>query len=310
MEFSQLPTIIASKVYQVLQTGAGIAPFKHHPPESPGAEWQVSIVPFQNQDASPPTAALLVVDDHTLVAQVQRLEIEAANLRLVKAMADRMAHEIGNALVPLATHQQLLAEKFRDAEFRASLDVAMADGVKRISRLTAQMRFLARDSLLTTGAIPLKQVVEEAFQEALKHQSAKSAKLKLDEGDQAVILNGDRAALRHALAEIVLNAIQANPAEARVTTRLSTETDAAGARWAHVEIQDTGTGFTPEAAEKATQAFFTTRTIGLGLGLTVARKIIEAHQGRLIIPAPAAGHFGLVKISLPLTSVQIGRAHV
>jgi len=51
-----------------------------------------------------------------------RLEIEAANLRLIKSMADRLAHEIGNALVPLATHQQLLAEKYKDKEFRESLD--------------------------------------------------------------------------------------------------------------------------------------------------------------------------------------------
>ena len=43
-------------------------------------------------------------------------------------MADRLTHEIGNAMVPLSTHQQLLAEKWKDAEFRASLNVALAEG--------------------------------------------------------------------------------------------------------------------------------------------------------------------------------------
>ena len=86
------------------------------------------------------------MDDLTQSEQLRRLEIEAANLRMVKTMADRLAHEIGNAMVPLSTHQQLLAEKYRDPEFRASLDTALAEGVKRVNRLLNQMRFLARDS--------------------------------------------------------------------------------------------------------------------------------------------------------------------
>ena len=53
-------------------------------------------------------------------------------------MADRLAHEVGNALVPLSTHQQLLAEKFNDKEFRESLNQALADGVKRVTRLPAR----------------------------------------------------------------------------------------------------------------------------------------------------------------------------
>ena len=50
-----------------------------------------------------------MVEDLTQSEQLRRLEIEASNLRLTKTMADWLAHEIGNALVPLSTHQQLLA---------------------------------------------------------------------------------------------------------------------------------------------------------------------------------------------------------
>ena len=91
---------------------------------------------------------LLTAEDLTQTEQLQKLEIEAENLRLVKSMADRMAHEIGNTMVPLSTHQQLLAEKYKDAEFRESLDHALADGVKRVTRLVNQMRFLAREGHL------------------------------------------------------------------------------------------------------------------------------------------------------------------
>jgi len=54
-------------------------------------------------------------------------------LRLVKAMADRLAHEINNALVPLSTHQQLLADKWETPNSAPPSNLALADGVKRVS---------------------------------------------------------------------------------------------------------------------------------------------------------------------------------
>jgi nitrogen fixation/metabolism regulation signal transduction histidine kinase len=248
-------------------------------------------------------AALLVVEDHTQAEAFRRLELETANLRLVRSMAERLAHEIGNAMVPLSTHQQLLTEKFKDPEFRASLDLAMSDGVKRVSRLISQMRYLARDTVMSKEAVALTQLLEEAFKEAARHQPAKSAKLQFDNGRQPIILTGDRAALRHALAEVLLNAIQANIPDAKVGIHAETENDAEGRGWVHIEVTDNGTGFTPEAALKAPTPFFTTRTVGLGLGLCVTRKIIEVHQGRLAIVNQAGGKPGVVRLSLPLQAI-------
>jgi nitrogen fixation/metabolism regulation signal transduction histidine kinase len=215
-------------------------------------------------------------------------------------MADRLAHEVGNALVPLSTHQQLLAEKFKDPEFRASLDVALSDSVKRVSRLISQMRYLARDSVIAKEAVALNQLVDEAFKEAFRHQPTRSAKLQFDNGKQPIVLTGDRAALRHALAEVLLNAIQANTADAKIAIHAETENDSEGRGWVHIDVTDNGSGFTPEAAQKAPTPFFTTRTVGLGLGLCVSRKIVEVHQGRLAIVGPVSGKPGLVRLSLPL----------
>ncbi|HEY0455552.1 MAG TPA: ATP-binding protein, partial [Verrucomicrobiae bacterium] len=220
-------------------------------------------------------------------------------LRLVKNMADRMAHEIGNALVPLSTHQQLLADKYKDPEFRASLDNALAEGVKRISRLTTQMRFLARDSLATPETLPLNQLIEESFAEAKKHYPSKSAKLKQD-ASELVVLSGDHVALRHAMAEVMLNALQANPAESIVEVSSTTDSDISGMRWVHIDVHDRGGGFPAENLSRLPQPFFTTRNVGLGLGLTVSQKIIESHRGKLMLGKNGNGHEGVVRISLPL----------
>jgi len=215
-------------------------------------------------------------------------------------MAYRLANEIGNAMVPLSTHQQLLADKWKDPEFRGSLDVAMADGVKRVTRLINQMRFLARDSLNAEEAFPLAPLVEEAYAEACKHQPAPLAQLQCEAGSKPIVVTGDRAALKHAFAEVMLNALQANPADPKVAVRLHAESSGNGLQGIQIEVQDNGPGFTPEAAQKAASPFFTTRNVGLGLGLAVSNKIIETHHGKLEIVSPKPGQAGIVRISLPL----------
>jgi nitrogen-specific signal transduction histidine kinase/CheY-like chemotaxis protein len=301
-DFSDLPQALGAKIYQVLKTGAAMGPFRYEPENSPGTIYSITVVPFQQGNSALPISALLTADDLTQADQLRRLEVEAANLRLIKSMSDRLAHEIGNALVPLATHQQLLAEKYRDKEFRESLDQALADGVKRVTRLINQMRFLAREGHIEQETFGVQKLIEEAYQEARKHGSAEAGKLQFDPGGQSVVMTGDRAALKHALAEIMLNALQANPKEPKIGVTLHTDPHAGGLPDVQIEFQDNGSGFTAETAQKAPAPFFTTRNVGLGLGLTVSRKIIETHHGKLEIVPPQAGRHGVVRVSLPADS--------
>jgi signal transduction histidine kinase len=300
LEFSDLPVSLGVKVNQVLRTGAAISSFKYEPEDAPGTIYNINIVPFQGQPTGLPGAALLMAEDLTQSQQLQRLEIEAAKLRLVKDMAERLTNEIGNAMVPLSTHQQLLAEKWKDAEFRASLNVALADGVDRVTRLKDQMKYLARDGLISQESFPLAPLIEEAYKEACKTPPARKGQLQHDSGNPTTVVTGDRAALKHALAEVFLNALQANPANPKISVRLREESSGNGLPGLQIEVQDNGAGFTPEATKRAFEPFFKTRTVGVGLGLTVAHKIIEAHRGKVEIVAPKSGQGGVVRISLPL----------
>jgi signal transduction histidine kinase len=304
MEFSDLPQILGAKVYQVLKSGSALSSFKYEPEGSPGAVYRINIVPFQRQQTGLPGSALLMAEDLTQSEQLQRLEIEAANLRLVKTMADRLTHEIGNAMVRLSTYQQLLAEKLAkqtvDQEFLKIMERDWADDNKRVSRLVSQMRYLNVDAPASDEAFPLAPLIEDAYLEACKYQPTKAAKVTFDAGSKPVVVTGDRAALKHALAEVMLNALQANPTDPKIGVRLHAGSTGNGLQGLEIEVQDNGAGFTPEAAQKACAPFFTTRNVGLGLGLTVSRKIIETHRGRLEIVAPKSGQAGLVRISLPL----------
>jgi signal transduction histidine kinase/CheY-like chemotaxis protein len=309
LEFSDLPQLLGAKIYQVLKTGAALEPFRFEPENSRGTIYNISVVPFQRGNSTVPVSALLTADDLTQSEQLRKLEVETANLRLIKSMADRLAHEIGNAMVPLSTHQQLLNEKFNDKEFRLSLDQAMAEGVRRVSRLISQMRFLARDGYIEQEAFAVEKLVEEAYQEARKHQTADGAQLRCDNGGKPIVITGDRPALKHALTEIMLNALQANPKAPAVDVRFRAESNGKSGQDLQIEVHDNGAGFTAEAAQKAPAPFFTTRNVGLGLGLTVSRKIIETHHGKLEIVPPQAGQSGVIRVSLPIETLRNTTVH-
>ncbi len=304
LEFGDLPQLLGTRIYQVLKTGAAVSSFRYEAEDAPGTVYNINIVPFQRQPTGLPGSALLMAEDLTQSEQPRRLEVEAANLRLVRAMADRLTHEMGNAMVRLSTYQQLLAEKLAkkavDQEFLRVMERDWAEDNKRVSRLVSQMRYLNLDTLISPEAFPIAPLLEEAYQEACKYQPTKAAKAAFDTGKQPVIFRGNRAALKHALAEVMLNALQANPAEPRIGIHLQAESSGNGLQGLQIEVQDNGAGFTPEAAQKACEPFFTTRNVGLGLGLTVSRKIIETHRGKLEIVTPKSGTAGLVRISLPL----------
>jgi signal transduction histidine kinase len=298
LEFSDLPQALGSMVYTVVKSGVPIAPFRHVFETAPGQIFSVEIVPFRADVG--PNAALLLIEDVTQVERAQRLETEASNLRLVRSMAEHLAHEIGNALVPISTHQQLLKDSIGDPEFQESLGTALAGGVKRITRLANQMVFLARDWHGDFGdAVNIGDLIVEAFHEAhTYHPGKKVAQLSFNQKAALWKVKADPKALRHAFSEIMLNALQANPENPIVAVNL--EERKGSDRVLTVEVHDRGKGFTPETAERAPEPFFSTRNVGLGIGLTVSRRIIESHHGRIDITPSDEGQHGVVRVSLPL----------
>jgi C4-dicarboxylate-specific signal transduction histidine kinase len=297
-----LPRALGAKIYQVLKTGAALEPFRYEPENSPGTVYKVSVLAFHHGNSSVPASALLTAEDLSESEQLSRLEVEASNLRLIKSMSYRLVNEIGNAVVPLSTHHQLLNERGDDPDFRKSLDEALGDSIKRIMRLNNQMRFLAREGQFEQETFAVGKLVEDAFQEATRHQATSGAQLKLGNFDPQLTVVGDRAALKHALSEIMLNALQSHPQNPQIDVSLATA-GSNGDRSLLIEVHDNGDGFSAETAKRVPAPFYTTRQVGLGLGLTVSQRIIETHRGKLeIVPSPS----GVVRVSLPLGVPVVG----
>ena len=105
-----------------------------------------------------------------------------------------------------------------------------------------------------------------------------SVRTQLAEGLPRV--QGDRVQLQQVLLNLIINAIEAMRAvgEQQRELLISTGNETDGVS---VEVRDSGPGFVPEVLDRVFEAFYTTKPGGLGLGLSICRSILEAHNGRL-----------------------------
>jgi signal transduction histidine kinase len=113
-----------------------------------------------------------------------------------------------------------------------------------------------------------------------------SLRLELTPGLAPVM--GDRIQLQQVIINLVMNGVDAMAAETDPPRALSIRTGPLGAGEVVVAIEDCGIGVDPANADRLFDAFFTTKPKGLGMGLSICRSIIEAHDGR-IWASPNAG---------------------
>ncbi len=150
----------------------------------------------------------------------------------------------------------------------------------------------------------LAELLEEAYKEALHHCIApKSSALKLDEQLHSFGVVEGAPGLLHAFSEILLNALQApvKPADQKIWVDLVHSANGDPAKLVQIEVRDNGPGFSADQVKFLPRPFFTTRVVGVGLGLYVASEILRAHSGTLsLVPGPP----GIVRVSLPLKSVS------
>jgi signal transduction histidine kinase len=100
-------------------------------------------------------------------------------------------------------------------------------------------------------------------------------------------LDGDRVQLQQVLLNLVVNAVEAMGSEETGSRELVIATSQNGSGLVHVAVADSGPGLAPNVAERLFDAFYTTKSSGMGMGLAISRSIVEAHGGRIRASANA-----------------------
>ncbi|MFA5057988.1 MAG: ATP-binding protein, partial [Opitutaceae bacterium] len=281
LEFAELPAPLGARLHDLVERGQGVAPFLYEHPGPPARVFRVSLIPFPSGEHRLPQPVLLLLEDFTQVRAAQRAEIEASNLKLIGLIARRFAHEIRNSLVPLTTHQQLFDSDYASAEFRDSLKHALTRETGRIQRFTEQMLFLAQTEGGATDAFPLEELLRKSFVHSRDFLGREAGELEIRSEVPQPFVRCHRPSLTHALQEIFLNCLQSAGEPPKITVTVTAEAGLDGRPGLALRVHDNGRGFAPDVAPRATDPFFTTRNTGVGLGLTVAKRVIEAHAGRL-----------------------------
>lgn len=300
-DFADLPPPLAAGLREAIGRGKDGAPFLYEHPGSQRRTFRVSVIPFPASGPAPQASpALMLLEDFTQVRQAQRAEIEASNLKLIGLIARRFAHEIRNSLVPLATHQQLFDTDYANAEFRDSLKLALGRETSRIQRFTEQMLFLAQTEIGATEVEPFVKMLQNSFDRSRDFLGRAAAELELRCEAPIPMVRCHRPSLLHAFQEIFLNGLQSAGDPPKVNVSIASETMPDGRPGLAVRVHDNGRGFAPDVAARAADPFYTTRNTGVGLGLTVAKRVIEAHAGRIEVQPRGRPEDPDLVIHLPL----------
>lgn len=276
IEFSDLPAKLANPLYETVVKGAPAQPYFFTGGHGSDRLYHASIIPFHATGGSLPQTAMLVLEDFTQIEAAKQFAIEASKAKLISLIAKRFAHEIRNSLVPLATHEQLLESEYQNDDFRRSLKTALTRETHRIQRFTEQMLYLAQPPRTPGDIVNLHELVDACFHR-VNGAHAPAGRLQLRSSGPVPLARCHQPAIEHAFQEILTNALQVHAEEPVVTVTIE-----AGAEGGiRTTFRDSGPGFSEDTARQATEPFFTTRNTGIGLGLTVARKIVEDHHGRL-----------------------------
>lgn len=204
--------------------------------------------------------------------EAMRRELESRD-RQLKMMLGGVAHEVRNPLGGIELFTGLLAEDLKGHDAH--------EHVKRIQRELDYLKRIVEDFLTFAREQKLNSVTFEPqawVQSAsdLLAGEAQSKGVELSASAEPAQLTGDVSLLTSALVNLVKNAVQVSQRGQAV--KLHGRRD--GPRYV-VEVEDQGPGIPAEALERIFEPFFTTREKGTGLGLPLARKLLEAHRGSL-----------------------------
>lgn len=230
------------------------------------------------------TGVAVALENARLYEELRNSQIMLARtdrLAAVGTLAAGIAHEIRNPLVAVQTFVQLLPEQIDDPEFRTTfLDLTNRE-LARVSTLINDLMTFARPSPASLDEADLNelasQVVRLLIGQAKKREVTLTAQLSPEELRCVV----DQGQIKQVFMNLLINALQATPANGVVTLATSVLRATEGDWCCLIEVRDTGSGIPPEQKEQIFDPFFTTKDNGVGLGLFITHQIIKEHGGSI-----------------------------
>jgi C4-dicarboxylate-specific signal transduction histidine kinase len=226
----------------------------------------------------------------------------AVRLASLGELAGSIVHEINQPLTGIimsaeACLRWLARDPAEPVEARKSAIRVIEQG-RRARDVVAGLRSLARDAQLRFTDVQINDAIEEILLLLKRDIERADVTLRAALDRSKPVVEGDRVQLQQVVHNLVRNAIDAMTAASRRPRVLTVSSKVADGH-VSVEIADTGVGIAAASRERLFDALYTTKGDGLGLGLSICRKIITVHGGRLWVEENTA-HGATFTFTLPL----------
>jgi PAS domain S-box-containing protein len=221
------------------------------------------------------------------LARLEQMQADFAHINRVATIGQLTAsitHEVNQPITAAVTYA-LAARRFLSAdppnllEVDDALSLIVKEG-NRAGEVVGRIRALIRKAPARKDAVAINDAILEiiALSRTEAANNSVSVRTQLAEGLSHVL--GDRVQLQQVLLNLIINAIEAmrDVAEGERELLISSRNVPDGVS---VEVRDSGPGFAPGDIDRVFEAFYSTKSSGVGLGLSICRSIIEAHNGRL-----------------------------
>ncbi|MEK7773986.1 MAG: ATP-binding protein, partial [Deltaproteobacteria bacterium] len=170
--------------------------------------------------------------------------------------------------------------------------------IERLDGIVSNFLNFGRPLKLNLKNLPLEPVIQETL--SLMGERCAEQKITVEAANlsPATSITADYRHIKTCLVNIFLNAIQAMPEGGSLRVETTVQ-----AGYASIAVEDTGCGIEPENIPRIFEPYFTTKELGVGIGLALTRRIIEEHGGRIVVRS-APGRGTVVIVNLPVTPVK------
>ncbi len=229
--------------------------------------------------------------NHLHATQMSRAE----HLATLGELAAGLAHEIRNPLAGIAGVMEIIGRDLPPNSPAREVLKEVRFEVQHINRIVTELLEIARPKRPEFRLADLNSTAEHAVIFARQQVRSKAIVIDFERCGDLPPIEHDTAQIHQVLLNLLLNAIQSIEGQGQV--KLLVDTDGDG--FATLSVSDTGKGIAPDNLVNIFRPFFTTKGHGTGLGLSLARRIVEDHGGRITVEStPKRG--SLFTIYLPL----------
>ena len=251
----------------------------------PGAGQRLVTASLMPGTDDAPLGVLLVSRNLAYISQVESTVSYSRKLSALNRLTAGIAHEIKNPLNATMIHLELLRMELADREQPLEHVNVIARQVRRLDEVVQGFLKFTRPEDLHLRAVDLGGVFDQIRPIVDAEAQKNRVEVVLDLPPGLPPVEGDATLLEQTFLNLALNACQAMPQGGRLTVTAQ----AAPARRVSIDVEDTGTGIAPEHLSKIFDLYFTTKTNGSGIGLSLVFRTVQLHNGEIDVQS-TLGH--------------------